>query len=72
MGVFICDAVRTIHGKAKPDGGLTSLKPEELAASRIAVNGLEFDHANGQYGLVVLAGASGIGTAMIVERFGDG
>ena len=29
------------------------------------------DVANGRYGLVVLAGAAGVGTAMVVERLGD-
>jgi len=33
MSAFIYDAVRTVRGKAKPDGGLASLKPEELVAS---------------------------------------
>lgn len=35
MSVFIYDAVRTVRGKAKPGGGLASLKPEELVAAAI-------------------------------------
>ena len=33
MSVFIYDAVRTVRGKAKPDGGLASQKPEDLVAA---------------------------------------
>ena len=39
MSVYIYDAVRTVRGKAKPDGGLASLHPEDLvpaAAGAIA------------------------------------
>ena len=33
MNAFIYDAVRTVRGKARPDGGLASLMPEELVAA---------------------------------------
>ena len=33
MSVFIYDAVRTVRGKAKPDGGLAALSPEDLVAA---------------------------------------
>ncbi len=33
MHVFVFDAVRTVRGKAKPDGGLESLQPEDLVAA---------------------------------------
>lgn len=35
MSAFIYDAVRTTRGKAKPDGGLASLKPEDLTAALV-------------------------------------
>jgi acetyl-CoA C-acetyltransferase/acetyl-CoA acyltransferase len=35
MSVFIYDAVRTVRGKAKPDGGLASLSPEDLVAALV-------------------------------------
>ena len=35
MSAFIYDAVRTVRGKARPDGGLASLKPEELVAATV-------------------------------------
>jgi acetyl-CoA C-acetyltransferase/acetyl-CoA acyltransferase len=36
MNAYIYDAVRTTRGKAKPDGGLASLKPEDLVARLVA------------------------------------
>lgn len=33
MSVFIYDAVRTVRGKAKPGGGLASMRPEDLVAA---------------------------------------
>jgi acetyl-CoA C-acetyltransferase/acetyl-CoA acyltransferase len=33
MSAYIYDAVRTVRGKAKPDGGLASLHPEDLVAA---------------------------------------
>lgn len=36
MTAYIYDAVRTPRGKARPDGGLASLKPQELVGSLIA------------------------------------
>ena len=33
MSVYIYDAVRTVRGKAKPDGGLASQMPEDLVAA---------------------------------------
>ncbi len=35
MSVFIYDAVRTVRGKAKPDGGLASRMPEDLVAATV-------------------------------------
>ncbi len=35
MSAYIYDAVRTTRGKAKPEGGLASLHPEDLAAAVI-------------------------------------
>ncbi|WP_309645199.1 acyl-CoA thiolase [Phenylobacterium sp.] len=35
MDVWIYDAVRTARGKARPDGGLAALKPQELVAGLI-------------------------------------
>lgn len=35
MTAYIRDAVRTPRGKARPDGGLTALKPQELVSSLI-------------------------------------
>ena len=34
--VYIYDAVRTPRGKARPDGGLASLSPQELVRQQIA------------------------------------
>jgi len=33
MSAFIYDAVRTVRGKARPDGGLAALQPEELVGA---------------------------------------
>jgi len=35
MSAFIYDAVRTPRGKARPDGGLAALKPQELVAGLV-------------------------------------
>ncbi len=39
MSVFIYDAVRTVRGKARPDGGLAALSPEDLVAAVVAATG---------------------------------
>jgi len=36
VSVYIYDAVRTPRAKARPDGGLASLKPQDLAAGLTA------------------------------------
>jgi hypothetical protein len=42
MSAFIYDAVRTPRGKARPDGGLAALKPQELVGGLIgAIGGAE-------------------------------
>ena len=35
MSAYIYDAVRTPRGKARPDGGLAALKPQELVSGLI-------------------------------------
>lgn len=35
MSTYVFDAVRTVRGKAKPDGGLASLQPEDLVAEAV-------------------------------------
>lgn len=39
MSAFIYDAVRTPRGKARPDGGLAALKPQELVSGLIGAIG---------------------------------
>ena len=46
MSVFIYDAVRTPRGKARPDGGLAALKPQELVSGLIEAIGARTGVAN--------------------------
>lgn len=43
MSAFIYDAVRTPRGKARPDGGLAALKPQELVSGLIGAIGERTD-----------------------------
>jgi len=71
MQVFLYDAVRTARGKARPEGGLTSKKPDELVAELIQA----MESRKGPIpteallvGAVVQSGAQG-GNVALVSKF---
>lgn len=70
MTAYILDAVRTPRGKARPDGGLASLKPHELVAGLIdALDGRNEGAARSAEGLILGAvgqvGAQGANVALV-------
>ena len=69
MSAFIYDAVRTPRGKARPDGGLAALKPQELIGMLIDAIGSRTGAAPGPDALIVGAvgqvGAQGGNIALV-------
>jgi acetyl-CoA C-acetyltransferase len=69
MSAYILDAVRTPRGKARPDGGLAALKPQDLVAGlieAIEARGHAAKQAEGLYlGSVGQVGAQGGHVALI-------
>lgn len=60
MSAFIYDAVRTPRGKARPDGGLAALKPQELVGGLIGAIG-DRSGAGVQADAVILGAVGQIG-----------
>lgn len=75
MSVYLYDAVRTVRGKAKPDGGLASLRPEDLVAALVGAAGERMDASLPADALILGAvgqiGAQG-GNIALVSKFRAG
>lgn len=76
MSVYITDAVRTPRGKARPDGGLAAIKPQDLVAGLVdaleqRVGGVRERAESLALGCVGQIGAQG-GNIALVSKFRAG
>ncbi|MGZ5837236.1 MAG: acetyl-CoA C-acyltransferase [Xanthobacteraceae bacterium] len=76
MSVFIYDAVRTPRGKARPDGSLAAIKPQDLVAGLVEALETRVGDVRGRAGMFALGcvgqiGAQG-GNIALVSKFRSG
>ncbi|MFN9250947.1 MAG: acyl-CoA thiolase, partial [Brevundimonas sp.] len=70
MSAYIRDAVRTVRGKARPDGGLAALRPHELIGTLVEALDQRTDGAAHRAGGLILGtvgqvGAQGANVALV-------